>query len=183
MGIAYNESMFHPLAQSTDQIGRGLWQIGGPGGPVASRGLTGPQCNKGNPGLNAELSKCQAFDPIKSGKIAIELTNKGRDWLPRNSEWWSCNTATKKTKASTDSGFDENKALEYCKMAAGDIGKSINNWSNSSNCSDGSAPDGSVYKCDDPSRFSDYCGPGGVGWGSTPLNPPFTKCDNGWCVR
>ena len=149
MAVAYNESMFHPHAQSFDGYGRGLWQIGGPGAPTWTRGggaFTGPQCLKGaGAGTGASATQCGAYDPIKSGKVAVSLTNNGKDWLPNNSEWWSCQNGT--TKASTDPGFDSNKALQACQTAAKSFGINVSNWSSSSKCSDGSAPDGTVYAC------------------------------------
>ena len=179
MAIAYNESMYHPYAQGGDNIGRGLWQIGGPGGPVQARGLTGPQCQGGNPGKEADVSKCQAFDPIKSGKVAGNLTNNGKDWLPKGSQWWSCQNGT--TKASSAPGFNSQQALTACKTAANSFGVNVSDWSSTSKCSDGSAPDGSVYKCPDPSQFAKYCGSDGTAWGNH-KGKPYTKCENGWCV-
>lgn len=102
LGIAFNESGWHPKAQSYDGIGRGLFQWGGHAVPACSRGFVGADCTatptvEGN---SVTVEDCNAFNPLLNAMMTIvdtkgdHVTNGGSNWLPKGNPWWSCNNGS-----------------------------------------------------------------------------------------
>ena len=146
LGIAYNESKLNPLGQGSDSIGRGLYQIGGPAAYPSTRGFKGPMCVKGPNKLNSTVADCDAFNPMKNTKFAVEMSYGGKNWLPTGAGWWSCRTDTKKLRATTEQGtkFTLNGAKTACDQAAKDMGYMDVNMNATDNCAVGPAKNGII---------------------------------------
>ncbi len=191
LGIAYNESGFLPTAQSSDGVGRGLFQIGGGVVCATCRGFTGPQCagNGAGGGAEADASKCTAYDPLKNTEWTMKYSNNGKNFHPTGAAWWSCNNGIGQNvpegtlKALRDPGFSKEKAINACTNATKDLQSTIKpdysnmNWS----CQVGAAANG-ITGCscngEDPARRS-KCPGGGEPFSDTP-NPGECSCGKDW---
>jgi hypothetical protein len=101
LGMAYNESGWHPQAQAADGIGRGLLQWGGPAAPACARGFTGPDCAvtyvepagyvyNAASGLGVTPAHCLAYNPMASIARILPMTNDGAHWRPAGNAWNAC---------------------------------------------------------------------------------------------
>ena len=84
VGAAYEESMWHPRAQSYDGIGRGLYQWGGASAPSCARKFVGKECNVvynggtftavPGSGPQATVADCSAYNPVLNTQRTIPMT-------------------------------------------------------------------------------------------------------------
>ena len=134
VGMSHNESGWHPHAQAEDGWGRGLFQWGGPAAPACVHGFTGQACGlpyNGNTldphdggGLDATVSDCTAYDPLKNIAEILSVTNNGNHWRPNGNQWNACQSTSDglgRIKQwdqlnTTDTG---NLAVNVCQAAAG----------------------------------------------------------------
>ena len=118
LAIAYNESAYSPNAQSSDGIGRGLFQIGGRAATSSCRGFKGPQCGgKGTGGLSKANDKgCTAYNPLKNTEWTIKFSTNGMNFLPTGASWSSCGTDGTPL-ALNESGFNKATAISRCQQA------------------------------------------------------------------
>lgn len=184
LGIAYEESKWHPKAQSYDGIGRGLYQWGGPESPSCARGFEGEACNVEyqedgtleylpGGGLNASWKKntgvesknvCSAYNPVLNTKKTFGKTNYGSHWRPTGAAWWSCDSDGK----IKDWAKSKSDALDACVHASGkdeDFFKKNEDGEENTiftqgKCAEGNVTSGYAWK----SKLCDQCGDKGSEW-------------------